>query len=107
MQTEDIDVSIRMLLQRHSIEFCPEARSGELAPASFRALYKQRLRWAIGWDEVSLLLVRRMRGSDAQSTRKAGVAYILWARWFMQIVGFIAGIVTPVLGVVQRVDPSF
>jgi cellulose synthase/poly-beta-1,6-N-acetylglucosamine synthase-like glycosyltransferase len=107
MQTEDIDVSIRMLLEKRSIEFCPEARSGELAPASFRALWKQRLRWAIGWDEVSLQLTRKMRGSNAHGTRKAALAYILWARWFMQVVGLIAGIVTPIFGVIQRIDPVF
>merc|ERR1712093_390284 len=54
MQTEDIDVSFRMLLKQHSIDFCPEARSGELAPASCQSLFKQRQRWAIGWDQVSL-----------------------------------------------------
>jgi cellulose synthase/poly-beta-1,6-N-acetylglucosamine synthase-like glycosyltransferase len=106
MQTEDIDVSVRMLLQKHSIEFCPEARSGELAPVSFRALFKQRLRWAIGWDEVSLKLMQKLGRSDAQGTRKAAVAYVCWSRWFMQIVGLIAGIATPLLTFAQRFDSN-
>jgi len=107
MQTEDIDVSVRMLLERHSIDFCPEARSGELAPVSLRALFKQRTRWAIGWDEVSLKLLRKMVSSDAQGTRKFAVAYVCWSRWFMQIVGLIAGIATPILTFIQRFNADW
>jgi cellulose synthase/poly-beta-1,6-N-acetylglucosamine synthase-like glycosyltransferase len=107
MQTEDIDVSVRMLLEHHCIDFCPESRSGELAPVSLRALFKQRLRWAIGWDEVSLQLVRKMSASDAQGTRKFAVSYVCWSRWFMQVVGLVAGIATPILGVIQRISTEF
>lgn len=106
MQTEDIDVSVKMLLENHSIDFCPEARSGELAPVSLRALYKQRSRWAIGWDEVSLKLMQKLRKSDAQGTRKAALAYICWSRWLMQAIGLIAGVATPLLSLVQRIDPD-
>jgi len=106
MQCEDIDLSVRMLLEKHSIDFCPEARSGELAPVSLRALFKQRLRWAIGWDQVSLQLFSKMGGSDAKGTRKTAVSYVCYSRWFMQIVGLVAGIVTPILSLIQRVSPS-
>jgi len=54
LQCEDVDIAIRMLLDGRRIEFCPEARSGELAPGNLATLYKQRLRWALGWDQVSL-----------------------------------------------------
>ena len=53
LQTEDIEYTMRALLGRVKIRFCPEARSGELPPASFSALWRQRLRWAIGWDQAS------------------------------------------------------
>jgi len=106
MQCEDIGISTRMLLEKHRIDFCPEARSGELAPVSFRALFKQRLRWAIGWDEVSLKLLRKIKTSDAEGTRKLAVAYVCWSRWFMQCVGLTAGIATPILAFVQRLDPD-
>jgi len=106
MQTEDIDLAVRMLLDKHSIDFCPESRSGELAPGSLRALYKQRMRWAIGWDEVSIKLWPKMLRSDAEGTRKTAVAYILWSRWFMQVVGLIAGVLTPILSLIQRFDPD-
>jgi cellulose synthase/poly-beta-1,6-N-acetylglucosamine synthase-like glycosyltransferase len=107
MQTEDIDVSIKMLLDKHSIDFCPEARSGELAPVSLRALFKQRMRWAIGWDEVSLQLFRKMMVSDANNARKVAVSYLCWSRWCMQVVGLIAGIATPILGLLQRINPDY
>ena len=55
VQTEDIDLSTRALLGgRVTIRFEPRCRSGELPPATFRALYRQRLRWALGWDQVTL-----------------------------------------------------
>jgi cellulose synthase/poly-beta-1,6-N-acetylglucosamine synthase-like glycosyltransferase len=53
VQTEDIELSTRAMLGgRVTISFCPECRSGELPPATFTARYKQRLRWALGWDQV-------------------------------------------------------
>jgi cellulose synthase/poly-beta-1,6-N-acetylglucosamine synthase-like glycosyltransferase len=107
MQTEDIDVSVRMLLDQHKIDFCPESRSGELAPVSFRALFKQRMRWAIGWDQVSLQLWRKVFNADAKGTRKAAVAYVCWSRWWMQIVGLFAGIITPFITFLQRFNPDF
>jgi cellulose synthase/poly-beta-1,6-N-acetylglucosamine synthase-like glycosyltransferase len=55
VQTEDIELSARTLLSGTAkIRFCPEARSGELPPASLSALFKQRMRWAIGWDQASM-----------------------------------------------------
>ena len=54
VQTEDIDVSARAMLHNHNIAFCAESRSGELCPSDLGALYRQRLRWAIGWDQVTL-----------------------------------------------------
>merc|ERR1711976_765055 len=54
LQCEDVDIAMRMLLENKKIDFCPEARSGELVPGDMKALYKQRLRWAMGWDQVSM-----------------------------------------------------
>ena len=53
MLTEDVDVSARALLDGHRVGFCPKARSGELAPAGARALTAQRLRWFMGWEQVT------------------------------------------------------
>ena len=51
--TEDVDVSARALLDGHRIGFWPKARSGELAPLGYRALVSQRLRWFMGWEQVT------------------------------------------------------
>jgi len=38
LQCEDVDFAMRMLLDDKKIEFCPEARSGELVPGSLKTL---------------------------------------------------------------------
>lgn len=53
MLTEDVELSARVLLSGKRIVFCPEARSGELSPAGTRALIAQRLRWFMGWEQVT------------------------------------------------------
>jgi len=52
--TEDIDSSIRAVRSGYRIVNDPELISRELAPVTFTALWKQRMRWAQGWFEVSL-----------------------------------------------------
>lgn len=53
MHCEDVDLSARVILDGHRIVFCPYARSGELSPAGIPSLLKQRLRWFIGWEQVT------------------------------------------------------
>mmetsp|Transcript_12046 Transcript_12046/g.21179 ORF Transcript_12046/g.21179 Transcript_12046/m.21179 type:complete len:567 (+) Transcript_12046:88-1788(+) len=98
MQTEDIDVSIRVLLNRFRIDFCPEARSGELAPISLEALYKQRLRWAMGWDQVSMKYFRLVTDTSALPLPHCvSLIHILYTRWLLLIAGVFAGCGLPVL----------
>jgi len=54
MMTEDIDASVRALLDGRRIVADRSIVSSELAPAEFRGLWFQRKRWAQGWLEVSL-----------------------------------------------------
>lgn len=54
MQTEDIDLSSRAIFDGARLRFCPEARSTELPTHDFAALWRQRRRWAIGWDQVAI-----------------------------------------------------
>jgi cellulose synthase/poly-beta-1,6-N-acetylglucosamine synthase-like glycosyltransferase len=53
MLTEDIDSSIRALLDGHRIAVDPLLVSRELAPVTLQALWNQRMRWAQGWFQVS------------------------------------------------------
>ena len=52
--TEDIDSSLRAISQGAKIVHDLNVTSYELAPTSLPALWKQRLRWAQGWTQVSL-----------------------------------------------------
>mmetsp|Transcript_133586 Transcript_133586/g.249834 ORF Transcript_133586/g.249834 Transcript_133586/m.249834 type:complete len:567 (-) Transcript_133586:68-1768(-) len=80
MLTEDIDMTIRSVLQQQlKFGFLPESRSGELAPAGFRALWKQRLRWAIGWDQVTLRYTDKMSGLPWKT--RLALYYILVCRY--------------------------
>jgi len=99
VQTEDIDVSIRSSLSGHvKISFCPECRSGELPPRTFRDLYRQRLRWALGWDQVTLQHVRSIGSSkDLNCAEKAGMYYLLPLRWALLASGVTNALVAPIV----------
>ncbi|MEA5446995.1 glycosyltransferase family 2 protein [Leptolyngbya sp. CCNP1308] len=58
--TEDIDASLRTLLNGYKILHDRSIVTSELAPASLKTFWFQRKRWAHGWLEVSLLYQRRM-----------------------------------------------
>ena len=98
VQTEDIDLSARALLGGEvRISFCPECRSGELPPATFRALYRQRLRWALGWDEATLQYMHRIGSSDASCMHKFGMYYILPLRWALLFSATLNALITPLV----------
>lgn len=54
MMTEDIDASVRALLDGYRIVADRSIVSTELAVADFRSFWFQRKRWAQGWLQVSL-----------------------------------------------------
>jgi len=51
--TEDIDATLRALLQGYRIVHDPTITTTELAPVSLRSLWLQRQRWSQGWMEVA------------------------------------------------------
>ncbi|KAL1526054.1 hypothetical protein AB1Y20_020875 [Prymnesium parvum] len=96
--TEDVDLSTRVILGNIKIRFCPEARSGELPPASFRALWRQRLRWEIGWDQVSMQHFKNIyRAKDLKLRKKLALYYWLPWRWLMLTTSAINAFVTPLV----------
>lgn len=100
VQTEDIDVSARAILNNRKLAFCPEARSGELTPADLRTLYRQRLRWLIGWDQVTLSCMKALSKKKDFSCRKAcGLFFIFPLRWLIMSLTFGAGVITPYLSI--------
>ena len=93
VQTEDIELTTRMALRGIKICLCPNSRSGELPPASFKALYRQRQRWTIGWDQVSLMHKRELFVSEHISVRKrCGLVNMLLLRYLLFITTFIVAI---------------
>ncbi|WP_218952286.1 glycosyltransferase family 2 protein [Amycolatopsis anabasis] len=78
MLTEDIDSSIRVLLSGRTVVNDPALLSRELAPATISALWKQRLRWAQGWFQVSRRhLFTSLRSKELTLRNKLGLTFLL------------------------------
>ena len=78
MLTEDIDSSLRVVEGGGKIAVDPALVSRELAPTTLQALWKQRMRWAQGWFQVSLKHLRRGWRSEALTLRqKLGFTFLL------------------------------
>jgi len=78
MLTEDIDSSIRALLDGRKVVTDPALLSRELAPTTIGALWNQRMRWAQGWFQVSLRhLPTVLRSSTLTAKNKIGLLYLL------------------------------
>lgn len=75
--TEDIDVTARALAAGYRLGTDPRIISSELAPATWSALWRQRVRWSQGWLEVSLAhLPRLMATSRLSAVQRRGVALL-------------------------------
>ena len=78
MLTEDIDSSIRIMTNGAKIKSDPKLISRELAPTSLPALWNQRLRWAQGWNQVSIKHLKKALLSKNLSLRqKIGALWLL------------------------------
>ncbi len=76
--TEDIEASMRGLGAGGRIVNDPGLLSRELAPETPQALWKQRMRWAQGWFQVSLRhLGPILRSSELTLRQKIGATYLL------------------------------
>jgi cellulose synthase/poly-beta-1,6-N-acetylglucosamine synthase-like glycosyltransferase len=78
MLTEDIDASLRTVIAGGRIVSDPGLVSYELAPTTLPALWRQRMRWAQGWSQVSRRHLWKAVGSPALTIRqKLGLAWLL------------------------------
>ncbi len=78
MLTEDIDVSARALAQGYRLGTDPRVISTEEAPTTWSALWRQRMRWAQGWWEVSLRHTRALVMNHFLSgVQRRGVALLM------------------------------
>lgn len=104
MLTEDIDSSMRSLLDGFKIVSDPDLISSELAPTTLGALWHQRTRWAQGWTQTARRHLRSALNSPRLSRRqKAGAAFLLgWT----QIVPWVTIQVIPILAFTAWRDRS-
>ncbi|MGD9961453.1 glycosyltransferase [Nocardioides sp.] len=94
--TEDIEASMRVLAAGGRIVNDPGLISRELAPETAGALWKQRMRWAQGWFQVSVRHLWPILRSPALSLRqKTGAAYLLGWR---ELYPWISLMAWPLLG---------
>jgi len=104
---EDIDWCMRGM-RDHGVKFkfLPECRSGELTPIGWHALWKQRLRWAMGWDQVSLKFLGNVSKSNIPLRKKAQMLYLFVNRWPFQIIGQILFICNADVAVRGAINPN-
>ncbi len=95
--TEDVDISARALLSCHRIRFCPTSRSGELAPKNLKSLVAQRLRWFMGWEQVTHKYYWRVFVSELRLSRKLGFCYMFHLRWVLLFAAVTAVVINPVV----------
>ena len=83
--TEDIDSAMRAIGEEGAkIVHDLNVTSYELAPTSIPALWKQRLRWAQGWTQVSLhhcpLTFTKFKGGTRSLQTRLGLLFLLLVR---------------------------
>jgi cellulose synthase/poly-beta-1,6-N-acetylglucosamine synthase-like glycosyltransferase len=87
MLTEDIDASMRTLLNGYQILHDRSIVTTELAPSDLHSFWFQRKRWSQGWLEVSLKYQRRVWRSDKFSLwQKIYWTYLLYYCEFYSLV---------------------
>jgi len=109
MLTEDIDSSIRALLEGRRIASDPFIVSRELAPVTLSALWNQRMRWAQGWFQVSYhYLFKSLSSSKVTARQKLGLVHLLTWR---ELYPWIANQMFPIIifwvikyGSITRID---
>ncbi|HEY6874828.1 MAG TPA: response regulator [Candidatus Dormibacteraeota bacterium] len=109
MLTEDIDSSIRAIVEGRRIASDPLLVSRELAPVTLRALWNQRMRWAQGWFQVSYRHLFEGLASPRLSLRqKLGLIHLLaWREVYPWLANQMIPIIifwTIKLGGVDRID---
>ena len=102
--TEDIDASLRGLLTGLRFATDPGLVSRELAPVTFKALWKQRVRWAQGWLEVSLDLLGPTLRSPRLSARQKWGAFALLG--WREVVPWLSALPAPLIAFLYVRDGS-
>ncbi|MEZ4672105.1 MAG: response regulator [Anaerolineae bacterium] len=95
MLTEDIDSSFRVISNGYKIANDPFLISRELATVTLKALWNQRMRWAQGWYQVTLVQSPRLLRSKRLTLRqKLGVFHLLIWR---EVYPWLSGQMIPII----------
>ena len=70
-----VDASLRATAHGHTVRLVPWAQVSELCPPSVGALLKQRMRWAMGWEQVA---GRRLCGGAGRGRGLCGCGGAWW-----------------------------
>lgn len=82
---EDIDCTATALVEQGlNFEWMPECASGELLPNGLQAFWKQRIRWSMGWDQVTLKRIGDFAKANCSLRRRLGLCLIFPGRWITQ-----------------------
>jgi len=92
MLTEDIDISVRALASGYKMGMAPFLQVGEMCPINLRALYKQRLRWAMGWEQVTLQRVSGLFSSPHISEPRKWRTMMLLVSRYITLVSSAMGV---------------
>ncbi len=81
MVTEDIDISWKLQINHWDIRFEPNALCWILMPETLKGLWKQRLRWAQGGDEVLLRYLPSMLGWKSRRMWPVVLEFVVSVLW--------------------------
>ncbi len=93
--TEDLNLSIKILLNGQGIRFCPEVAVYQEAVTEWRPFMRQRVRWAIGNFETLFVYAPKIIMGDIDIVEKIGILshVSLYAFNLFIFIGFIIFIV--------------
>lgn len=95
---EDAEMSIRIIDKKIPISYQPEMVSKEEAPSSLKALFKQRIRWFRGWNELIIpTLSKASKGGFRMFDALVSIMGSMISPFF---------IILPILGIISSIFPQ-
>lgn len=91
--TEDVEITLQLSRIGEKIAFVPNAVTYDEQPEDNKQAWHQRLRWSIGSQQNYKLMGQKLLKSYKDSTGRNTIdMYIMLFATYMQVLGFIAGI---------------
>ncbi len=71
--TEDLNLSIKLLLKKKGIRYCPDAAVYQEAITDWKSLFRQRTRWAMGNFETLFIYFPKILRAPLSTLKKIGM----------------------------------